>query len=258
MLRLPRRHAFLAPLLLLPSCHAFLGAVFEVADDAHGLAFDVRNITLDAPANLTFTWRRADRAAGGAVATTARFGAGADAPDLRLMRFSPGQRYEIAVSDADTGRALQRSNVTAGLIGVAELDAGGAMFAEVVSGAPSFELLVFDRGGPLIGVDREGWVVWYSNNSGSVFDQLDSYGIVTLGAGGSTLSATGFMELSAADAVLAASPATSLFANLSHESRATDGAGALVLSLQARRALGFTRLSREWYRAFKLCSRRRI
>ena len=50
-------------LLILPgSCRA-IGAVFEVADDAHGLAFDVRNITLDLPANLTFTWRRADRAA---------------------------------------------------------------------------------------------------------------------------------------------------------------------------------------------------
>ena len=229
--------------LLLPSYAASLGAVFTVSSDAHGLAVDVSNITLAAPANLTFSWARLDRAAGGVVAVSRAFGAGA-APTTRLARFSPGQAYAIEIADARSGAALQAANVTAGLTGVAELDAPSPL-AELVSGAPRFELLAFDRGGPVVVVDREGWVVAYFASAGGVVDQLGAAGgfdLVSLALEGTTRAADGLVELTSADAVVRRTPnATASFAALSHEARADRAApprGArdaeLVLSLQAQ------------------------
>ena len=92
-------------LIFLPSCAASLGAVFTVAPDAHGLAVDVSNISLAAPANFTFSWTRVDRAAGGVVAVSRAFGDRHIRPTIRAdpeiteRRLVDGDAYLIIASD---------------------------------------------------------------------------------------------------------------------------------------------------------------
>ena len=233
-------------LLLLPAVAAALGAVFTVAPDAHGLAIDVSNISLAAPRELTFTWSRVDGAAGGAVA--ANVSLAADQTSARLSRFSPAQTYEIAVRDAASGATLQVARATAGRTGVAELDAAAPLvaLADDASVTPTWELLVFDRNRSVVVVDREGWVVGYLEHAMGVVDAIhgapassadaaaSDHDLVSLAAG-DTLASSGFVELSPADRLVAASPNGSAFAGLSHEARADVADRAeLVLSLQVR------------------------
>ena len=153
---------------------------------------------------------------------------------VTLFRFTPKQEYAFTVS-GPTGmtKPTKPHYLTAGATGVDEYDSGKPLVT--ISGAPTYEIMVVDRGGGLVGFDTYGWVVLYVKTANGAWDQfpaeLGDYDLVTLGAGEVT-SSSGFNELSNLDQNVKSASGDD-FSSLSHEASVDyDVEGLPVLSLQ--------------------------
>lgn len=201
---------------------AFADPVFKV-DPQYGLSVIAEGIREGI--ECTITWQRAD-GVGPRVSLDRPEGG---LPDVRLFRFSPRQEYRFQVKDSSGNNVGSQDyyTVTTGSTGVDEYDAD-TPFVQF-HGRPTFEMFVLDQGSNLVGVNAEGWVVWYLPGGNGAWDQLpakDDYNIVTM-QGFGTLDASGLLELTPTGNKIA----NKTVKGVSHEARVDTHDSDLVLTV---------------------------
>ena len=193
----------------------------------YALAVDCTLDNVEAGTAMTIAWSRTDGK--GVQNVTQTFSSLAQGSNtVTLFRFTPKQEYAITVAGQKT------QYVTAGSTGVDEYDKDEPLVT--ISGKPTYEIMVVDRGGGLVGFDTYGWVVMYVKTANGAWDQfpaeLGDYDLATLGAGQVT-SSSGFDELSNLDQTVKSSSGDA-FSSPSHEASVDyDAKGLPVLSLQS-------------------------
>jgi len=162
-------HQLAGAVALASAASAAPSIAYEV-DPSFPLAY-VATLSEAASADTTVTWTRTD---GKSAPTSYTIKAGATR--ATLLRWTPKTAYSVVA----TGGAAGEQSITVGATGIQDFDLSTPL-VETVSGTPTFELLAFDGTGSRAGlaaVDREGWLVWYSQSDASAWD------VVPHGGGG--------------------------------------------------------------------------
>ena len=127
--------------------------------------------------DLLLEWWRAD---GAGAKIQQRFQSTGPRAQYTLLRFTPNKTYNVALYVGSGSRSTQ--TVTTSCTGDPILDAEQAL-VEVISGRPTFELLMVDYGEGLAAVDQSGWAVWSSPVASGTWSQMPDLSMVSLVGG---------------------------------------------------------------------------